>query len=177
MSKEQFTLTYLNEDDRAYGLAGMAISLAAHNAIDRVASISLDSNGPMINFTHAYYFTGSPSMSPKASWDILINNFYLTTAMVISNVMARSMVRLRQEIPEETLKELYTEIEAEGAESCSLDSDEVNRLYLKTLAHTRRIFSNPRLHNAIDEFAHLLARKRTLSGTELLDELETLQIV
>ena len=31
------TLTYLNEDDKAYGLAGMAISLAALDAIDRVA--------------------------------------------------------------------------------------------------------------------------------------------
>ena len=34
------TLTYLNEDDKAYGLAGMAISLAALDAIDRVAGVS-----------------------------------------------------------------------------------------------------------------------------------------
>ena len=32
MSQEQFKLAYLNEDDRAYGLAGMAISLAAFDA-------------------------------------------------------------------------------------------------------------------------------------------------
>ena len=51
MSREPFNLTYLNEDDRAYGLAGMAISLAAFDAIDRVASVSLDSEGPMVNFT------------------------------------------------------------------------------------------------------------------------------
>ena len=50
------TLTYLNEDDKAYGLAGMAISLAALDAIDRVAGVSLDSDGPMVTFSHQYYF-------------------------------------------------------------------------------------------------------------------------
>lgn len=39
MSNEALTLTYLNEDDRAYGLAGMAISLAALDALDRISSI------------------------------------------------------------------------------------------------------------------------------------------
>ena len=34
MSTDKLTLAYLNEDDRAYGLAGMAISLAALDAID-----------------------------------------------------------------------------------------------------------------------------------------------
>ena len=106
MSQEQFKLAYLNEDDRAYGLAGMAISLAAFDAIDRVASLDMDAEGPMISFTHAYYFTGSPVMSPKRSWDILVRNFNLTTAMVLSNVMARTMVRRREDIPEETLKQI-----------------------------------------------------------------------
>lgn len=36
------TLEYSNEDDRAYGLAGMAISLAALDAIDRIAEVNLD---------------------------------------------------------------------------------------------------------------------------------------
>ena len=39
MSQPKLTLTYLNEDDRVYGLAGMAISLAALNALDRLAEV------------------------------------------------------------------------------------------------------------------------------------------
>ena len=32
---QQLTLKYQNEDDKAYGLAGMAIALAALDALDR----------------------------------------------------------------------------------------------------------------------------------------------
>lgn len=103
MSTDNLTLSYRNEDDRAYGLAGMAISLAALDAIDRVAAVSLDSDGPMVSFSHEYYFSGSPSVSPKATWSNLLHNFYITSAMVVSNVMARSMVRLGREVPDSIL--------------------------------------------------------------------------
>ena len=97
--KDTFTLTYLNEDDRAYGLAGMAISLAALDAIDRVISVSLDAKGPMVKFTGGYFFSSSPSVSPKAVWNNMVHNFYITSAMVVSNVMARSMVRRETDVP------------------------------------------------------------------------------
>lgn len=177
MSEEQFTLTYLNEDDRAYGLAGMTISLAALDAIDRVASVSLDADGPMVNFTHAYYFAGSPSMSPRASWEILISNFNLTTAMILANVMARTLVRSKREVPEDTLNRIYKEVETEGMETCALEADEVERLYNRALSYTRRIFRNPRLHPAIGELARTISLRRTLSGTELRDELQLLQLI
>ena len=177
MSQEQFKLAYLNEDDRAYGLAGMAISLAAFDALDRVASLDMDAEGPMISFTHAYYFTGSPVMSPKRSWDILVRNFNLTTAMVLSNVMARTMVRRREDIPEETLKQIYSEVEAEGIDTCALEPDEVSALFRKTLSYTRRIFGNPRLHPAIGDLAHTISVRRTLSGSEIREEMEYLQIL
>ncbi len=41
LEEKALTLEYSNEDDRAYGLAGMAISLAALDAFDRVAAVSL----------------------------------------------------------------------------------------------------------------------------------------
>ena len=40
---QQLTLKYQNEDDKAYGLAGMAIALAALDALDRVAGVSPES--------------------------------------------------------------------------------------------------------------------------------------
>ncbi len=45
---QQLTLKYQNEDDKAYGLAGMAIALAALDALDRVAGVSLDAHGPKV---------------------------------------------------------------------------------------------------------------------------------
>lgn len=177
MSNQIMTLAYTNEDDKAYGLAGMAISLAALDAIDRVASVTLDTNGPMVTFSHQYYFSGSPSISPKTTWDNLLHNFYITSAMVISNVMARSMVRLREDVPTEILRRIHDEMIEEGRETCSLEEDEIDTLYDKTRTYMGRIFRNPRLYPAINDFAHLLARRRSLSGSEILDELRALSLI
>lgn len=177
MSNERITLTYLNEDDKAYGLAGMAISLAALDAIDRVAEVSLDADGPMVTFSHQYYFSGSPSISPKSTWDNLLHNYYITSAMVLSNIMARSLVRLGQEVPADILTTIHDEIAEEGRESCSLEDDEIETLFNKTRTYMSRIFRNPRLHPAIEDFTRTLSRRRSLSGNEILDELRALSII
>ena len=175
---ESLTLHNSNEDDRAYGLAGMAISLAALDAIDRISSVSLDAEGPMVTFSHSYYYCGSPSVSPKSTWDHLINNYYLTSAMVLSNVMARAMVRMgRRDVPAGILDSVKEHIREEGRDTCSLDPDEIDAIYDKTFRTASRIFTNPRLHPAIQEFARVISRRRTLSGMEIADELHLLQLI
>ena len=176
MSDEIFTLSYLNEDDKAYGLAGMAISLAALDAMDRVAEVSLDNAGPMVTFSNQYYFSGSPSISPKATWDNLLHNYYVTSAMVISNVMARSLVRLRRDVPSDVMKKIHEEIAEEGRDVCSLEDDEIETIY-ETRSYMGRIFRNPRLHPAIEDFARTLSRRRSLSGNEIIDELRALSLI
>ncbi len=177
MSQQSLTLTYLNEDDRAYGLAGMVISLASLHAIDRVAEVSLDSEGPMVEFSHEYYFPGSPVISPKATWDNLVQNFHITTSMVLSNILARSVVRMKEEAPAEILNKIYSEVEREGRDTCALEDDEIENLYNNALMRARRLFNNPRLHPAIDEFARIISRRRSLSGMEIRDELHLLQLI
>ncbi len=177
MSDKIMTLTYLNEDDKAYGLAGMAISIAALDAIDRVAAVSLDTEGPMVTFSNQYYFSGSPSISPKITWDNLLHNFYITSAMVVSNVMARSMVRLGKDVPADVMDAVHKKIAEEGRDTCSLDDDEIDTLYDKTKAYMGRIFRNPRLRPAIEDFARTISRRRTLSGSEIIDELRSLSII
>lgn len=177
MGQQTLTLTYLNEDDRAYGLAGMVISLASLHAADRIAEVNLDSDGPMVEFSHEYYFPGSPAISPKATWDNLVQNFHITTAMVVSNILARSVVRMKEEAPESVMKEIYEEVEREGRDTCALEDDEIESLYQNATLRMRRLFQNPRLHPVIDEFARVLSRKRALSGMELRDELHLLQLL
>lgn len=177
MSQPTFSLRYLNEDDRAYGLAGMVISLASLRAIDRIAQVCLDSEGPMVEFSHEYYFSGSPSISPKSTWDNLVENFHITTSMVVSNVLARSLVRLKEEAPSGVMKEIYEEVEKEGKDTCSLEEDEIENLYNNALNRSLKLFRNPRLHPAIEEFAKIISRKRSLSGMELRDELHLLQLI
>lgn len=174
---ETLTLAYLNEDDRAYGLAGMAISLAALDAMDRVSAVSLDNDGPMVMFSQEYYHPVSPTLSAKASWNNLLHNYYITSAMVLSNIMARSIIRMHRDVPKDILEEIHREIAEEGRDTCQLEDDEIEQIFTKTISYMRRIFNNPRIHPAIDDFARTISRRRTLSGNEILDELRILQII
>ncbi|MBD5201071.1 MAG: hypothetical protein HDS70_00540 [Bacteroidales bacterium] len=170
-------LAYLNEDDRAYGLAGMAVSVAALDAFDSIVEFSLDAENQMVSFAGEYYFTGAQTISPKATWNNLLNNFYLTSTMVISNLMARSLVREKKNVPESGLKAIHHEMLIEGEEACGLESDEVDEIYDRAFKRMNRIFSNPRIHPAIDDLARVFARRRTLSGREIFEELRILQIL
>lgn len=170
-------LQYINENDRAFGLAGMAISLAALDAIDSIIDISLDTDGPMVSFSHEYYFSGSPSVSPKAAWNNLVKNFYITSTMVVSNVMARALVKEGEEVPQNLLDTIRQEMQAEGLETCSLESDEVDRLYNRSMSGMHRIFSNSNLYPAIKEFADMLMHRRTLTGNEIYEELRALRLI
>lgn len=174
---KDLTLAYLNEDDRAYGLAGMAVTLAALDALDNVAHASIDADGPMVTFSTDYYFGGSPAVSPKAAWDHLLNKFYITSTMVIGNMMSRSLVRMKRDIPADILSQLRESILAEGRDTCSLDDDEADEIFRRSLSYTRRIFGNPRLHPAVDEFVRVISRRRDLSGMEIRDELHLLNIL
>lgn len=177
MDNQTTVLAYLNEDDRAYGLAGMAISVAALNASELIAEISIDSPGTMVTFSHEYYFTGSPSISPKATWTNMLRNFQVTSAMVLANIFARSLVRMKTPVSDEMLAALHDAIVDEGKQSCSLEDDEIEVIYRKILSYNRRIFGNPRLHEPISRFASSISRKRTLSGREIEEELHQLQLL
>ena len=91
--------------------------------------------------------------------------------------MARSLVRMHSPVPKDILDTIYAEIAEEGKDTCSLEDDEIENIYSRTTSYMRRIFNNPRVMPAVDEFARTISRRRTLSGHEILDELKLLQII
>ena len=171
-----FNLNYSNEDDRAFGLAGMAISMASLDALDRITEIFLDADGPMVSFAQSYYFTASPAVSPKDVWHNLLGNFQLTASLVIGNIMARSLVRLGTDADEDVYLQIRDLIREEGRDVCSLDEEESDLVFDKVLRHSRRLFNNPRLQPAVRELASVISRKRRLSVIDLAEELELLRI-
>lgn len=172
----KFTLQYSNEDDRAFGLAGMAISMASLDALDRITEVYLDADGPMVTFASQYYFSAAPSVSPKVVWENLMANFQLTTSLVLSNVMARSLVRLGEEAGDDVFRELRTIVREEGRDVCALDDEESDQVFDKMMRHSRRLFHNPRLHPAVKQLAGVISRRRRLSVLDLAEELEILRI-
>lgn len=171
-----FELRYSNEDDRAYGLAGMAISMASLDALDRITEIFLDADGPMVSFSQDYYYSSSPAISPKAVWNNLMSDLQLTTSLVLGNIMARSLVRLGTEAEAGVFDEIRTLVREEGMEVCTLDQEEADAVFDKMMRHSRRLFYNPRLHPAVKQLAGVISRRRRLSVIDLAEELELLRI-
>lgn len=175
--EERNRLAYQNEDDRAYGLAGMAIALAAVDSLGSVAELDMDAEGPMVSFSHAFYFSTSPSISPKVVWLRSVENFKMTSMMVMANVMSRYYVRLSQALPPDVLGYVRDAMTEEGEISCSLEADEVGQIFNLTMRNCHRIFSNPLLTPRITEFAGTLGRLRRMSALEVADELHRLQLI
>ncbi len=176
MSDNINTLAYRNEDDRCYGLAGMAVTLYKLGGLDRVAFASIDGDGPMVSFSHEYYFCGSPSLSPKAAWKNLVNNYYLTLAMALGNLLARTIVRDATAPRQELLDLIRSEALAEGLEACSLEEDEARNIFDSSLRNLTRVFSNRYIAPGVHELARTIARRRTMSGSDLSEALYYLNI-
>lgn len=174
MDYTPLTLAYRNDDDRAYGLAGMIFSLGSLDALDAIQDVSIDSDGPMVTFTNTYYHCMAPTASARAVWDAMQRNFYLTASMVVANVMARAMVLDRTMVPSGVLDEIYDEIKTEGESSLDLEEDEVKHLYDNILLQNRRLFGNPRLHEPLRRMSGLLALRRSMTGADIIDELQEL---
>lgn len=59
-------LRYINEDEKCYGITGMAIGMVVWNAEDVLASVSLDAPvDEVVEFTNEYYSTAIPDCRPK----------------------------------------------------------------------------------------------------------------
>ncbi|MDE6243008.1 MAG: hypothetical protein K2M14_03250 [Muribaculaceae bacterium] len=170
-------LAYRDEADRSYGLAGMSIGLASLDALDRVAYISIDSEGPMVEFTGEYYYGGSPSVSPKAAWRRMIDNYRLTSTLAVGNILARTLVQEGNNDPTDMLNELFETIRLEGREVCQLEEDELDNFINNIVGRSHRVFGNQRLYPAVQALADLLRKERILTGRALAEEMHMLRII
>ena len=170
-------LAYRSEEDRCYGLAGMTLALATVDAIDTVVRVSVDEEGPMVLFSNEFFWGSSQAAAPKAQWHKLMRNYQITISLVLSNVLARCLVRENGADPTEMLHALYPVIESEGKEVCELEEDEIRSFYENSLMKAHRTFGNPRLRPYVERLADIITRRRTLTGREIAEELHALHLI
>ncbi len=169
------TLGYKNEDDKCYGATGMAVAVVVFDGERYLAAVDLDADpGSMLEMTDDFYFTGSPALSAKSVWNRILQNYNLTLAMSLANVMCRSIVRDRKPLApavRERLRRLSIE---QGNESCSLDEDESGRLFDKNYTYLTRVFNHTGIGSVCHDFADTLKRRRRLTRHEILEELRAI---
>lgn len=163
------SLKYVDETDKSFGLAGMAISLIAWDAREWLEAIDLDAApDEAMRMSADFYFTTAPRVGAKAVWEQALTRFRLTAAMTVANVACRHMSHLNHaSIPETADSSLRRLLSDEGRELCSLDDDEVSRIYGKALSYCIRLFSHPGVKNLASSLATELREKRELYADEI----------
>ena len=172
------SFTYKDEADRCYGVAGMAIGLVVFDGEDLLTAIDID-NDPhtMVEMTDEFFFIGSPSVSAKATWEKLVRSFTLTTAMTISNVMCRSIIKEGKLIQNHVKRTLHDLVIDEGREACSLGEDEVERIFEKEYSYLQRIFNHIGVQSVAHDFADSLASHRRMTRGDVLEHLRSLSML
>ena len=168
-------LKYQDETDKAYGLAGMAISLVAWDAEEWLESINIDAEPDRgIQMSQEFYLSLAPRVGAKAIWEQSLKRFQLTVAMMVANVTCRQIVKnSNSNMSGEINAELRSALVEEGAELCSLEQDEVNRIYGKSLNYCSQLFSHSGVRQVASAFVKYLLERRRISSEEIITQLSS----
>ena len=172
------TLKYTDETDRSYGATGMAIGLMVFDGEDMLASITLDGDpNDMVAMSPDFYFAGNPGVSAKTAWNQILKNYNIGLGMLMGNLLCRHIVNRQQALPQEFHDFLHDLAVEEGHESCSLENDEIDRLFNKNISYLNRVFSHRGVQSVAHDFATTLQQRRTLSRLDVLELLDALRML
>lgn len=170
-------LQYIDENDKCYGITGMAIGVTIFDADEIISAISLDSeSGETIEFSPGYYFNGNPRLSAKVSWNHILKHFEVSMGMLLGNVLCRSHVLNSMSFDNDTRKQLLELIEEEGRETCMLEDDEIESLFNRHYNYLSQVFNHMGVQRVARDFAETLKQCRRMSRGEMAEKLRALQM-
>ena len=168
-------LKYADEEDRAYGVAGMTIAMMLWDGEPFLASVNLDNPvGRSIEFTPSFGFSGNPRFMASLAWREHLKQFELISAMIMGNTICRSYVRRSTPLSSDISSALRSFISEEGRQVCSLEDDEIEIIYNKTRRYLDRVFTHSGVTALARNFADTLHHRRQLSAAEVFDILSAL---
>lgn len=168
-------LKYIDEEDKCYGIAGMAVAIMVFDGENLLSSISLEAPAnEAMEFTSDFYFSGNPRLSAKYSWNKLLEHYQLSIGMLIANIMCRNIVLHHKPISNELKNLAYRYVLEEGQDVCSLEKDEIKALFDKSYSYLYNIFNHSGVQNIIFEFVNQIKLKKSLSQKEVLENLQAL---
>ncbi|MDE6263696.1 MAG: hypothetical protein K2M11_00980 [Paramuribaculum sp.] len=171
-------LAYRNEDDKCYGATGMAVGIMVFNGEELLSSMSLDAEpGSIMEMHDMFYFNGNPGLSAKSAWRQIKENYELSVAMLISNIMCRSLVLDKTPVSLSRKNRIRNIVAQEGRETCGLEDDEISRVFDQEYTILFRVFNHQGVHGVIQDFADTLKRRRQMSRLEILDQLRALSML
>ena len=171
-------LRYKDEQDKCYGLTGVAMSAVIWDVEHLISGIYLDSDAfNSIQYTPQLIADGNAEISPRNIWNHNVEKFRLSMGMILSNVLCRTYVLEHKFINHKTKQHIFEYFIEEGNSTCSLEKDEVEALFNKNYDYLHRIFSHPEVQRIANDFAQHLTERRSLSQTEIIESLQALNML
>lgn len=165
-------MKYCDEKDKCYGVVGMAIGLNVWEAEDFYTGIDLDAHGyDCISFTGDYFFCGTPSISPKISWQHQLKVFKIMMGITISNVMCRSIIGKNEEVNRKDKRELLDIFNDQGNRELSLTNSECEAIFNKAYNYLERLYNHDQVRQMVYDFAEMLKEKRKITSCEVAEAL------
>lgn len=177
--KSDNVLGYRDDNDRCYGLTGMAMAIVVTDSEELLAAIDLDASDSdeMMKFTPQYFFAGNPRLSARLAWNHLVEHYRLTMGLAIANVLSRYYVNRHQEVTAEILQAMHEAMLNEGRYTCELDEDEVNILFNKQFSYMQRLFRHPGVQGVVRNFAGDLKQRRHMTINEIVEGFKELAML
>lgn len=174
---ENNILKYKDTDDKCYGLTGMAVAAVVLGAEDAIYSISLDGQSEGgIEFVEGYVLPPTnPSFSPRNVWEQAVEHFRLSSGMLLANLLCRHYLYRHDRMKDDECRLVHSIVSETGRESCSLDDDEIDAVFDKTLRYFDRIFSHSGVAGVAHTFADTLKRMRMMEADDIADALAPLR--
>jgi len=152
------TLKYKDEKDRAYGLGGMTVCMLLMDNEGFIDSVNLDAPADCgMVFSPDFYYVDNPNLSAKAVWRKKSTQFETVAGMLISNLLARALVREQSEISRELSDLLLSNLKDEGREA-----------FYKTYSFFHRVFSHRQVGAIMDEFVDKLIKVRRMDRESVI---------
>ena len=171
-------LKYKDEDDKCYGLTGVAMSAVIWDVEHLLLSISLDSDAfNAVRYTPQVFIEANAAISPRNVLNNNIEKFRLTMGMILANILCRTYVLDNKFINHKTKQNIFDYFVKEGQNYCELDKDEVSSIFNKTYDYLQQIFSHPEVQKIANDFATTLTNRRTLSQKEIIESLQSLNLL
>ena len=171
-------MKYRDELDKSYGVAGMVLGLSVFDASDLFTAVTLDGDGPgCIQFTPEFFFAGNPRLSPRGAWQYIVGHYRISVGLAVANALCRRMVLDNGKVDDKLRDELFNAAFDDGRNYCQLERDEVEPIFDEAFNNMKRLFADGRVRKAMDSFADVLQRNRTLSHIDVIDLLQQLDLM
>lgn len=171
----ELNLRYRNERDKAYGIAGMAITLVACDGEHLMAEIHLDADpAHCMVMRHEHCMKSNPRMSAKVVWSQSIKDLKAITSMMLGNLACRRYILDGKSMQRAEADAIRSLVRSEAMDWCDLEEDEADTLFDTCLSYATRIFSHYGMRHVADGFVDRLTERRDMSAGEAIELLASL---